>query len=233
MATKKRKRKSSKRRTRRAPASNPAPKKRRTRRRRKATVSATVSNPRRRRRSKARRSHVSSRRRRNAGPSIGGMSGKKLAMLTGLAVAGGLIGLFASGQVDAHVAQSPRILGAGKLALAGAGILAGIKLGQPAIGLGAAAALGASGGMNLLASFTAPPAATGAPPPAMPPPGGDPYAMPPPQMAAVVDDYDMAGHEGMAAIQDSIGEDEAGNPIFSDEWEGLNADPYTGSGAAW
>lgn len=163
------------------------------------------------------------------------MSGKKLAMLTGLAVAGGLLGLFASQQVDSHVAQSPRTLGAGKLALAGLGLLAGIKGGQPAVGLGLAAALGASGGMNLLSSFQAPPAvppAAGGAPPL--PPGGDPYASPP-QMAAVVDvdDGDINGHEGMAAVQDSIGEDEAGNPIFDSGYEGLSDDPYSGSGAAW
>jgi len=206
-------RKAPKRRTaRKAPAARrAAPRKRRN----KATHHAAP------RRSSARRPF---RRRRNAGG--GSVSSKKLAMLTGVAIVGGLIGLFASQQVDARVAQPPRMLGLGKMALAGAGLYAGIKAGQPAIGVGLAAALGASGGMNLLASFQAPPAA--AAPPAMPP------ADAPPQMAAVIDapdDEGMAGYEGMAAVQDATGYDEAGRPMYADDYEDVNADPYSGSDA--
>lgn len=154
--------------------------------------------------------------------------GKKLAVLTGMAIVGGLIGLFASQQVDARVAQPPRTLGLAKVLLAGGGLWAGVKSGHPAIGVGLAAALGASGGMNLLASMQTPPAApatAGAPPM----PGADA----PPQMAAVIDaePEDMQGHEGMAAVQDSTGVDEAGRPIFPDEYEDLTDDRYTGSDA--
>lgn len=196
----KKKRGKAKKRPRRNPAAAP--------KRRSATGYTSGAGRVRRRKLNPRRTH-----RRRSNPTMGGASGKRLAMMVGMAVVGGAAGIFAAKQVEAHVPQSPQVLGLAEIALAGLGLFAAIKFKQPVLGFAFAAGAGATGGLNLLNSVSSPsssaPAvpAAGAPPPQMPPAAGaEAYGYPqmPPGMGAVVDyDDDMGGAEGMAAVEDA------------------------------
>lgn len=170
------------------------------------------------------------RRRRRHNPSFGGM--EKLVM-TGLkAIGGGVLGVLAGRLLESKVAQPPRTMGAIEVAAGLAGLWAGVKFGQPAIGLGFAGGLGGvQGGGKLLDSFMTPAA-----PPAMPPPPGGapqmpPAATPPDAMAAVEavdEDGDMEGAEGMAAVE-TADDDEDDDEDTSGEFTQDGGFPFTGS----
>lgn len=212
----KKKRKTSKRRKAPKRASNPAPKRRvRHRRARRASNPAPV---RRTRRSHARKTVH---RRRRSNPGGGAKLGmKRVGMLAGLAVIGGVVGVMAGQAVESRVAQPARTLGIGELLLAAGGVLLGAKFGQPVLGLGFAAGLGAQGAKNVINSF----GTAAVPPPAMP--AG---AAPPPALAAVVDvDDDINGHEGLAAVEDALGEDEYGDPQWPSDSDAFDDSPWVG-----
>jgi hypothetical protein len=237
MAKRKKRKTATKRRA--APKSNPPAKKRRRRAKRNPAPPPT----RRRRRVSSKRRSSSSRRRRIGNPS--GAGWKKLAMLGGLAVAGGLAGYFAKNQVEAHLAQPTTTVGLAELGLAAFGLLVGVKMGHPVLGLGFATVAGVSGAQKVAQGIPGFPAMMGGAPPQLPP-GTDPTAAygsfadaagnvwGSGQMGAVVDvdDGDMNGAEGMAAVQDAIDVDDEGVPIFEDE-EGSELNPYTGSQQPW
>lgn len=216
-----------------------ATRKRRTKRRttkRKAPRRTTVvvkSNPSRRRRRhnprrRARRSNPGVRsfvaarrthRRRRSNPSIGSHDLKKLGIAAAIAAVGGFAGVAATTLLEGRVSQPPRTLGILKLALGAAGVWAGAKVGQPLAGIAFAGAVGASAAKDLVDSFGAgagAPAAAGQP--ALPPGAAgaadaQAQAQAAADMQAVMDDDDMDGAEGMAAVFD--GDD--GSEAFSDD----------------
>ena len=193
-------------------------------RRKSATVVTVRANPKRTRRRSRRSSsmvHVSSnphkiRRRRN--PSTTAALGKgtnvtsvktweKVGMQAVEAVAGGIGGGMAATALESRLAQPPTVVGLAEIALGAVGILAGYKLGYPAVGLGFGAVAGSMGAKNIYAAHAAPPPATtgaSATAPAAAPPAPAMGAL---TMGALMDDDApaMNGYEGIAAVQGAGG----------------------------
>jgi hypothetical protein len=216
-----------------------------------AIVVRATSNPKRgRRRSRSRsmvhvagNPHKIRRRRRNPGSSsmvlgkgtnvTSVKTWEKVGMMAVEAVAGGIGGGMAATALEARLAQPPTTVGIAEIALGAVGILAGYKLGYPAVGLGFGAVAGSMGAKNIYAAHSAPPATTApaAAGAAAPPPAA---AAQPPMgaltMGALLDDgTDISGYEGIAAVQDASGTDDRGRSTYADVDDYQDADAYSGS----
>jgi hypothetical protein len=216
----------------------------------KTSIVVHAANPKRTRRSRRRRSSALARtapnpiRRRRRNPSGGGTlaTGKvtsvktweKVGMQAVEAIAGGFGGGMAATQLEARLAQPAGTVGVAEIVLAALGILAGYKMGYPAVGLGFGAVAGTMGAKNLIAAHTTPAAPTASAAPATDPNAAAAAAGPSMgalTMGALVDEAgnDISGYEGIAAVQDASGTDDRGRSTYADVDDFAQSDEYAGS----